>query len=134
MRLFSVLCLLLLVTGSARAEKDDTCANHEKTLRRIESVRLEDGVSQQEAGILAENYFAFFVSGCGGASFPVDRGTSWAFQARQGLGGLVIGEALVDKISGTVSFKGHPTVQDPVNVLVKKQKELIREFGCALRP
>lgn len=130
MRSFSLLCILMLLTGSARAERDDTCGNYEKTLNRIESVRLEDGVSQEEAGILAENYFAFFVSGCGGASLPADRGASWAFQARQGLGGLVIGEVLVDKMNGTVSFKGHPTVLDPVNVLATKQRELMKQFGC----
>ncbi len=130
MRSFSLLCILMLLTGSARAERDDRCGNFEKRLNRIESVRLEDGVSREEAGILAGNYFNFFVSLCGGVEFPTDQGDHWAFEAREGKGAIVAGEVLVDKKNGTISFQGHPKIQDPVNVLAKKQIELMKQFGC----
>lgn len=108
----------------------DDCGRFRKELSRIENIRLKDGVSQEEAQILAQQYFVNFVSGCGGAAFPEDRGDRWAFEALQGLAAVSVGEVFIDKKNGTISFEGHPTIQDPVNVLVKKQKEWMRNFGC----
>ncbi len=136
MRFLGLLCVLFLLAGNAVAQAlesgDDTsrCGSLKKELSDLENIRVEDGVSQEEAAILAQAYFVNFVSGCGSAAFPDDRGDSWAFQARKGLAGVVAGEVFIDKKNGTISFAGNPTIQAPVNIFVKKQKELIREFRC----
>lgn len=133
MRLFSVVCVLLLLTGNARGDNNDTCGYQEEILKRLERVSLADGASEEEAVILAENYFAFFISGCGSASFPKDMGDRWSFEVRQGLAGILEGEVIIDKKDGAVLYEGHPSVGDPVRVLLGKQKELMASMGCSPR-
>ncbi len=83
---------------------------HSEGLRLIQSINIDDGVSAEEASILADSYFMFFVSGCGALDRPIDKNDYWEFNAYIGDSGTKMNETIrVDKLTGAVSMKGYPS-------------------------
>jgi hypothetical protein len=79
--------------AEARRERDEFN-------RELRSVRLEDGVDQHEAALLARGYFWNFTSGCGGTGRTLDRGAHWETETYVGYAALPGAPILVQKESG----------------------------------
>ena len=84
----------------------------------VEGVSLKLGVTQDQAGAMAQIYFGRYIAGCGGADTPVDHGESWEVTPRMGIAGVKSGKPIIiDKHSGQVSYPGGPTFRNPADLL-----------------
>ncbi|GAB2809725.1 hypothetical protein [Dyella kyungheensis] len=84
----------------------------------VEGVNLKAGVTQDQAGAMAQIYFGRYIAGCGSADTLVDRGESWQVTPRIGIAGAKSGEPIIiDKHTGRVSHPGGPTFRNPADLL-----------------
>ena len=86
-----------------------------------------DGISRTEADAIASFYFYDYVRvGCGTVGDAEDAGDVWRFPAYHGAGGAADGAVLVDKISGSVTWANHPSVPDPLSMLVQPSNSAVQ--------
>jgi hypothetical protein len=68
------------------------------------------GINADRAWKLASMYYHCHVSGCGGVGEVVLHGDYWEAPVHFGYAGTPQGSIRVHRYSGTVSYRGHPTV------------------------
>jgi len=80
--------------------------------QKLKAVTLSDGVSQSEAEVIAQSYFARNV-GCGAFTGIQDGGERWIVDAKFGYAGEPIKGFFIDKHSGRVTSPVGPSYGDP---------------------
>jgi hypothetical protein len=110
--------LLSASAVSALAAPDPYLVQQRQKATRI--IIGSEGVTRQQAELLAEVYFFSEVNGCGGPDSPHKRGRDWIVPVRIGPAGAPAGALRISGSSGAVSYKGYPTL-------------LPRDFKKALR-
>jgi hypothetical protein len=83
--------------------------------QKLKAVNLSDGVSQPEAEIIAESYFARNV-GCGALTGIQDGGDRWIVDGKFGFAGEPIKGFFIDKRSGRVTSPIGPSYDDPLKI------------------
>ncbi len=102
-----LMLLPLSVYGNDKDQSNLSAGNQAKTrIEKLKSVDLRDGVDQREATILADQYFFWKVSGCGGIDAVEDMGKAWKFQSRIGYEGRNGPILIIDKSNGDIIFEG----------------------------
>lgn len=82
---------------------------------RLHAVSVSDGVSKEEAVIIAECYFARNV-GCGAFRGVRDGGTHWIIEASFGVSGSAVQGFRIEKQSGGVTSTIGPSYEDPLQI------------------
>ena len=80
--------------------------------QKLKAVTLSDGVSQAEAEVIAQSYFARNV-GCGALTGIQDGGDHWILDGKFGYAGEPIKGFFIDKRSGRVTSPVGPSYDDP---------------------
>lgn len=80
----------------------------EKMEAEVKGVDLANGVSQEEARVIASAYFNNVVSGCGSISEIRDDGEFWRVSTLVGRGAQPGEDIFVEKVSGKTTSKGFP--------------------------
>lgn len=92
-----------------------TADEHRRDLQpRLRALVIEDGINEQEANVIAENYFLRFSPIiCGSVARVTDDGTSWVARTCFGLAAMPTREPIrVDKSTGRVTWSDGPTIQN----------------------
>jgi len=103
----SFISLISVGCSSVQPHRRDA---HSESAQRAARVVLSDGISRDEAELLATAYFQRYVSGCGGIGALADHGGYWTAQTRIGYAGTPGVPIRVDKRTGAISHDGKPTV------------------------
>jgi hypothetical protein len=82
---------------------------------KLRTVKLADGVSQSEARIIAECYFAKNV-GCGAFSGIHDGGDRWIVDAAFGYAAVPVSGFYIEKNSGKVVSTIGPSYDNPLEI------------------
>jgi hypothetical protein len=82
---------------------------------RLHAVSVSDGVSKEEAVIIAECYFARNI-GCGALRGLQDGGTHWIIEASFGVSGRAVQGFRIEKQSGRVTSTIGPSYEDPLQI------------------
>ena len=79
---------------------------------KLRTVNADDGITQSEAEIIAENYFSRFAPiACGSVTRPVDGGTNWIAKTYLGFASIETREPIrIDKQTGRVTWSDGPTI------------------------
>ncbi|HNV69969.1 MAG TPA: hypothetical protein PKO06_09740 [Candidatus Ozemobacteraceae bacterium] len=109
-----VLVLLFMLTSAIEARETGQTIVDTQMLSTFAKVDLKDGVSQDEARVLAGDYLLHFVSGCGGIAEIKDKGAAWEATPLVGRGATPGEVILVDKKTGKLSSVRGPTIVAPV--------------------
>jgi hypothetical protein len=118
MRQLVFLLLTLAGLSCARLPPPEDRANLQAQLR---TVVVEDGISVQEADIIAQSYFYHFGPGCGVTQSVTDGGSSWISNTLVGYAAAPTREPIrIDKKTGRVTWSDGPTVEDPKNIFNEK--------------
>jgi hypothetical protein len=72
----------------------------------LDSIRLDDGMSLNEASIIARVYFYTYVSGCGGPFDPHESAGTWRFTILIGAAGGYAGEIEIEATTGRMVSDG----------------------------
>jgi hypothetical protein len=80
--------------------------HREGTRTALTSIRLEDGLSQEEAQIIANVYFHNHVGACGGAFHPRKAAGSWVFAILVGAAGAYSGDLRIQASTGRITMDG----------------------------
>jgi hypothetical protein len=117
MRIFTPFFLILscVLYGCATyPTADDQRRQLEAQLREVV---LDDGISETEAGVIAQSYFMRFGPACGVATGITDDGASWVSSTTVGVGGIPTREPIrIDKDTGRVTWSNGPTVENPKTI------------------
>jgi hypothetical protein len=70
----------------------------------LDSIRLDDGMSRDEASIIANVYFLTYVGRCGGAFYPREQAGSWTFRIAIGSAGADAGEMEIQASTGRMTW------------------------------
>ena len=110
-----LLTLLCILCGCAvHLTVDDQRRQLEAQLRDIV---VDDGISEAEANVIAQNYFLRFGPGCGAASHVADGGAFWIANAAVGVAGVPTREPIrIDKHTGRVTWSDGPTIENPKTI------------------
>ena len=85
--------------------------------QKLKAVTVSDGVSQSEAEIIAQSYFARHI-GCGAFTGIQDGGNRWIVDGKFGFAGEPIKGFFIDKHSGKVTspVEVGPSYDDPLKI------------------
>ncbi len=83
-------------------------------------VRLDDGINQDEAKILADAYFSALISGCGATGRVFDQGDRWEIETKFGIAATPCDPIHVHKETGTITCNRAKTVKAPGRILENK--------------
>jgi len=110
--LFSLTCLAL------SCSKVSPSSHQIRDLQaQLRTVVVEDGISVQEADIIAQSYFYHFGPGCGVAHNVADGGSCWISNTQVGYAGTLTREPIrIDKKTGRITWSDGPTVEDPKSI------------------
>ena len=113
MRLYASLILVLgFCVGCQTQHATPTAAEwHQK----LQTVNLVDGVSQSEAQIIGECYFAKYV-GCGGFTGIRDGGDRWIVDGAIGIAAKPVYGFYIDKRSGKLVSPIGPSYDNPLEI------------------
>lgn len=99
------ICVAVLI-GCAVPQRGEHPATPLHTEVRPQAIDLSDGVSEDEAAVLAERYYrGQYGESEGGARYAGDSGTHWLFQVVRGVAGSVEGTIYISKTNGVVSYE-----------------------------
>ncbi len=85
---------------------------------RLRTVVVEDGISMQEADIIAQSYFIRFGPGCGAAENVIDGGEFWISKTYVGIAAFPTPEPIrIGKRTGRVTWSNGPTIENPKTIL-----------------
>ena len=113
MKTFATLFLLLVACIGCRTH---TLSPADAELRqKLKAVTLSDGVSQSEAEIIAQSYFARNV-GCRAFTGIQDGGDRWIVDGKFGFAGEPIKGFIIDKRSGRVTSPVGPSYDEPLKI------------------
>ncbi len=104
--------LLVITPGCSTAPVQPTAAEWRE---KLHTISLTDGVSQSEAQIIGECYFAREV-GCGAFSGVHDGGDRWIVDGAIGYAGLPVHDVYIDKHSGKVTSSIGPSYDNPLDI------------------
>lgn len=68
------------------------------------------GVSRAQANLLADTYFRIYLGGCGGTEPAQQMKDYWRAPVVVGFGAVHDGALRIDRLTGAVSYRGHPTL------------------------
>jgi hypothetical protein len=85
---------------------------------RLRTVVIEDGISETEANIIAENYFwRFSPIGCGYVARVTDGGSFWVAKTYFCIAPMPTRDPIrIDKRTGRVTWSDGPTIQNPKTI------------------
>ena len=85
---------------------------------KLRTIVIEDGISQEEADIIAENYFYRFTPTiCGSVARATDGGTNWIAKTYFGIAAMPTREPIrIDKRTGRVTWSDGPTLETPTTI------------------
>ena len=109
---FFVFCFLLLVACAGCQPTPPTDAQLRK---KLHSITVADGISQSEAQIIVDCYFAQNI-GCGAFEGIHDGGDRWIVDGRFGYAGTPVKNFYIDKLSGKVVSSVGPSYDDPLKI------------------
>src|SRR5689334_19546880 len=113
MKTFTVLFLLSLALVGCRTQ---TMGLANTGLRqKLKAVTLADGVSQSEAEIIGQSYFAKNV-GCGAFNGIRDGGDRWIVDGTFGYAAKPLKGFFIDKSSGKLTSPVGPSYDDPLRI------------------
>jgi hypothetical protein len=112
MRLTTTFLLLLMVCAGCRTPAGPTQV---ELRERLKTVTLADGVSQSEARIIGECYFAWNV-GCGAFYGIRDGGDRWIVDGGFGYAAEPVKGFYIDKHSGKVVSPIGPSYDNPLEI------------------
>jgi hypothetical protein len=81
------------------------------------SIRPGTVIGEFEAYVLASAYFDAYISGCGGAELPKERGDLWIAESAEGYAGAPGPRIIVEKKTGLTYSPGRRKVRDPKEYL-----------------
>lgn len=111
--IFATFVLLTAIcTGCETLPNQPTIAERRE---KLHTVTLEDGISQSEARIIGESYFARHV-GCGAFSGVHDGGGRWIVDGAVGVAGVPVHDFYIDKRSGKVTSSIGPSYDNPRDI------------------
>ena len=113
MRLFTSLILLLVVCAGCQPKPAATTADQLRA--KLKTVTVADGISQSDAQIIGECYFAKNV-GCGVFKGIQDGGDRWIVDASFGYAGKPVTGFYIDKHSGKVVSPIGPSYDNPLEI------------------
>jgi hypothetical protein len=88
---------------------------------RLATVNMDDGISKDEADIIAENYWALCGIGCGAMMPPEDWGQYWISKTVLGYAARPTREPIrIDKKSGQITWSDGPTIKNPKTMWDKR--------------
>ena len=93
-----------------------TAGEHRAQLQaKLSTVVIEDGISQSEADIIAENYyFRFTQTACGSVLRVTEEDSIWIARTYYGPAAMPTREPIrIDKRSGRVTWSDGPTMSNP---------------------
>lgn len=103
----------MLVGCSTPPSADEHRAQLQTKLR---AVIVDDGISQEEADVIAENYYYRFTPLCGTVVPVTDGGTDWIAKTYYGIGAMPGAPIRIDKRTGRAAQSGSPTVENPIAI------------------
>ena len=87
------------------------CASQPKQMTRVD---LSDGMDQQEASLIADDYLSQHMTASLGHTGPYDGGTAWTFKITGDVVPVELSDippVLVDKTAGAVSWDAKPPLK-----------------------
>jgi hypothetical protein len=111
---FSVILILLLV-ACAGCQTQPVAPTAAEWREKLRTVTLADGISQSEAQIIGECYFARHV-GCGAFSGVHDGGDRWIVDGAVGYAAVPVQGFYIDKRSGKVVSPIGPSYDNPLDI------------------
>ena len=124
-------CAARVPSGSTTDGDDfDLAGYHRERLKEFEQAKAvfssADGISRTEARLLAQEYFALWISGCGYPEEPEDAGEYWISLPRIGYAGEA-GEHLIriEKSSGDVLYA--PVGRTPAYLVLERAERRLQE-------
>ncbi len=112
--LITILIILILPSVTFSDQSTIEKQNRDRT-EKMQTVKIEDGINNEEAEILCSEYFWRYISGCGYAGKPIDEGDNWSSIACFGIAGTPLEYKIkINKNTGTISMKGYPTIAKPL--------------------
>jgi hypothetical protein len=107
--------LLTLVASSLASCSTSPREQYDRDLQaRLRAVTLDDGVSKQEAKVIAEAYLAEHMAASLGHVGPYDSGTAWVFNITGDVAPIELSgipPVLVDKNTGGVTWEATPPLK-----------------------
>ncbi len=113
MKTFTTLLLLSVACIGCRTQTVSPA--HEELRQKLKVVTLSDGVSQSEAEIIGQSYFARNV-GCGAFIGIQDGGDRWIVDAKFGFAGEPVKGFFIDKRSGKITSPVGPSYDNPLKI------------------
>jgi hypothetical protein len=113
MRFFALLILLVVVCAGCQTQPTEPSAAQQRG--RLKTITLVDGISQSEAQIIGECYFAKNV-GCGAFHGVHDGGDRWIVDAAFGYAAVPVKGFYIDKQSGRVVSPIGPSYDNPLEI------------------
>src|SRR5688572_16288386 len=96
------------------------CATHDDPRRalrmQMREVVVEDGISAQEADLIAQSYFLRFGWGCGAAATVAESDTSWVANTYFGFAAEPREPIRIDKRTGRVTWNHGRTIENPKTI------------------
>lgn len=92
-----------------------TYDDHRRELQaQMRDVVVEDGISAQEADVIAQSYFLRFGPACGVADRVSDGGEYWIAGTKVGFAGVPTREPIrIHKPTGRVTWSDGPAIENP---------------------
>ena len=83
----------------------------------LESINISDGISENEAMIISDNYYYRYEKvGCGAPGPLKGSGNAWFRVVLRGFAAVKTDSIRVDKRTGKVSWRHGPTIYDPSKI------------------
>jgi hypothetical protein len=79
-------------------------ANRDDARAALDSIRLDDGMSEEEAYVIARVYFYSYWGLCGGPYYPEHGEGRWTFSILVGAAGMYAGDLAIEAATGRMTF------------------------------
>ena len=109
----AIVAASLAMTGLTACEAGHQAGHNQQAAActaAFAQVKIEDGVDAGEARLLANGYFADFVSGCGGVFELTKTDAGWTATTLVRIGASAGPSISIDANSGSMSCAGRPTI------------------------
>jgi hypothetical protein len=118
--------LLLAMVLACEASGDrETRVRQDALAAELGNIDMGNGISQQEARLIADAYFRTFVAGCGFAEEPRSAGDTWESVPRVGYSGEpLLSPIRIDARTGAANLPGCPTMRT-----IQQLRDVIRSGG-----
>lgn len=116
MRQAVFLALSCVLIGCSTLPTDEE--HHRDLQAQLRAVLIEDGINEQEANVMAENYFLrFSPMSCGNVERVIDDGTFWIAKTSLGFAQTPTRQPIrIGKGTGRVTWSDGPTIENPKTI------------------